>query len=139
MGTRAILRMDIGFYAGVVVWPLVKSLDRIHVLRAYQIILTEAQVHEKCHQAHGGVDLCILSWFVRAVPRKCMACSPADFRRSSRPPHKIPPGPNLLFGHLGCTYSAAERSHSQPLSPARKDFGAEGYELMYEGGEAPLL
>ena len=36
MDSRAILRIDIGFYMGIILRPLLKPLDRIHVLLVNQ-------------------------------------------------------------------------------------------------------
>ena len=44
MLSRAIFRVDIGFYMGVLLWPLVKYLHRIHVLFGLAMILTKAHM-----------------------------------------------------------------------------------------------
>ena len=56
METSAILRIDMEFYMGAICWALRKSLCGIHVLWAYQSILTRSsegylEAHGSCNQA----------------------------------------------------------------------------------------
>ena len=44
MDSRALVRGDIGFYTRIRLWPLLKSLCRIHVALAYQTILHGAHI-----------------------------------------------------------------------------------------------
>ena len=44
MDSRAIFRMDIGFYMRTTLRPLLVSLHGVHVLLAYQMILTVAHI-----------------------------------------------------------------------------------------------
>ena len=44
MDSRAIFKIDMGFYIGMISWPLLKFLCKIHALWAYQYSLTAARM-----------------------------------------------------------------------------------------------
>ena len=44
MDSKAILRLDMGVCIGIILGPLLESLFRIHVLLAYETLLTIAHI-----------------------------------------------------------------------------------------------